>query len=94
MPLVENVEKKIESVEHFRVAILHADGRNMRGDKTGIPMYSFERVASDMITVAEWKKNRFKPIYIGFDVEILFANGKAATGNTLLSSVRATYIKE
>lgn len=91
MPLIENVEKKIETVEHFKVAMRHAAGRNIRGDKGDIPMYHFSRMARNSITIATWKDQRFKTSYPGFDVDVLDRAGKVVAGNTLLSSVRATY---
>ena len=42
MALVKNVEKRIWDIEQFDVRIRHADGRDMRGDKTGV----FERTYS------------------------------------------------
>ncbi len=61
MALVKNVEKRIWDVEQFDVVIKHADGRDMRGDRTGIPMYSYDRMAKNSITVATWKEQRFYP---------------------------------
>lgn len=94
MALVKNVEKRIWDIEQFDVTIRHSDGRDMRGDRTGIPMYAFERMAKNSMTVAAWKEQRFKPTYPGFDVDILDAVGNAVAGNTLLSSVRDSYVDE
>jgi len=91
MALVKNVEKRIWDIEQFNVTIRHSDGRDMRGDRTGIPMYAFERMAKNSITVAAWKEQRFKSAYPGFDVDILDAFGNAAAGNSLLSSIRDSY---
>lgn len=91
MALVKNVEKHILDIEGFAVTIRHADGREMRGDRTGIPMYDFERMARNSITVSAWKKQRFLPKYPGFDVNVLDAFGNAAAGNTLLAPVRDSY---
>jgi len=42
MALVKNVEKRIWDIEGFAVVIRHADGRDMRGDRTGLPMYPYD----------------------------------------------------
>jgi hypothetical protein len=95
MPLVKNVEKRIWDIEEFDVTIRHADGRDMRGDKTGIPQYSaYERMAKNSWNVADWKAQRFYPIYPGFEVDVLDGTGQAVAGNTLLSTVRDSYSEE
>jgi hypothetical protein len=94
MALVKNVEKRIWDIEQFDVTIRHADGRDMRGDRTGIPMYTFERMAKNSMTVAAWKGQRFTPTYPGFDADVLDGVGNAVAGNTLLSSVRDSYVEE
>lgn len=90
MPLAKNVEKRIWDVEDFDVTIHHADGRDMRGDKTGIPMYPYSRKAKDM-TVANWIDQRFSPNYPGLEVDVLYGWEDPAAGNTLLSTVRESY---
>lgn len=94
MALVKNVEKRIWDVEQFQVIIRHADGRDMRGDRTGIPMYPFERMAKSSMTVAQWKEQRFRPTYPGFDVDVFDAFGVPAAGNTQLSTIRDSYLEE
>jgi hypothetical protein len=94
MALVKNVEKRIWDVEGFAVIIRHADGRDMRGDRTGITMYDFTRMAKNSMTVSGWKEQRFNPKYLGFDVDVLDAYGDAAAGNTLLSTVRDSYTED
>lgn len=94
MALVKNVEKRIWDIEQFAVTIRHADGRDMRADKTGIPMYNFERMAKNSMTVAAWRDQRFKPLYPGFEVDVLDGLGRPAAGNTRLSSVRDSYVEE
>lgn len=91
MALVKNVEKRIWDTEGFSVVIRHADGRDMRGDRTGITMYSFERMAKHGMTVAAWKEQRFFPNYPGLEVDVLDAYGVVVAGNTLLSTVRDSY---
>jgi hypothetical protein len=91
MPLVKNVEKRIWDIEQFDVTIRHGDGRDMRGDRTGIPMYNHDRVAKNSMTVAAWKEQRFRPKYPGLDVDVLDGAGQSVAGNTILSSVRDSY---
>ena len=94
MPLVKNVEKRIWDVEQFGVVIKHADGRDMRGDRTGIPMYPYDRMAKNSMTVSTWKEQRFSPCYVGLDVDVLDGAGEPVAGNTLLSSVRDSYAED
>lgn len=91
MAIVKNVEKRIWDLEQFQVVIRHSDGRDMRGDRVGIPMYSYDRMAKNAMTVAEWKTQRFFPAYVGLDVDVLDGAGNIVNGNTLLSSVRDSY---
>jgi len=92
--LLKNVEERIWNTEGFAVTIRHADGRDMRGDRDGIPMYNYDRMARNATTVAEWRSQRFQPNYPGFAVDVLDAWGEAAAGNTLLSTVRDSYVED
>lgn len=94
MPLTKNVEKRIWDVEGFAVVIRHSDGRDMRGDRTGLPMYTYDRMAKNAMTVATWKQQRFSPSYPGLDIDVLDGAGSAVPGNTLLSTVRDSYSEE
>ena len=95
MPLVKNVEKRIWDIEQFDVIIKHADGRDMRGDKTGLPQYpGYEKMAKNAWSVAEWKASRFSPTFPGLEVEVLDGIGQPAPGNTHLSTVRDSYSDE
>jgi hypothetical protein len=95
MPLLKNVEKRIWDVEQFDVIIRHADGRDMRGDKTGLPQYPYERSAKNSITVAEWKETRFFRTYPGFEVDVLDGTGQIVeAGQTRLGTVRDSYSEE
>lgn len=91
MALVKNVEKRIWDIEQFDVVIKHEDGRDMRGDRRGIPMYDKSRMAKGTMTVSEWKDQRFYRAYNGLDVDVLDGGGEPVPGNTLLSSVRESY---
>ncbi len=91
MALLKNVEKRVWDIEQFDVTIRHADGRDMRGDRNGVPMYNYDRMAKNSMTVADWKGQRFNPQYPGFTVDVLDGNGQSVAGNTLLSNVRDSY---
>lgn len=94
MPKIKNVEKRIWEIEGFAVAFKHASGKDIRGDKDGIPQYVYERQAKNDSTVSEWKNKRFKQSYPGFDVKVLDADGNSVKGQTKLGTVRDTYIDE
>lgn len=94
MARVKNVEKRIWDLEGFAVRILWPDGRDVRGDKTGMPTYPYDRAAKNSMSVASWRELRFHHAFPGFDVEVVDADGTAAHGNTLLSSVRDSYLED
>jgi hypothetical protein len=93
MATIKRVENQICQVEDFDVIFVTEDGRDVRGDRTGIPGYSnkFENRAPGRMTVEGWKERRFRTLYPGFEAEVLLADGTHARGNTLLDSVRASY---
>ncbi|MGH2619921.1 MAG: hypothetical protein ACRDHG_05045 [Anaerolineales bacterium] len=94
MALAKNVEKRIWDVEGFAVIIRHGDGGDMRGDRTGIPMYDFSRMAKGTMTVNAWKHQRFSPNYPGLDIDVLDGAGNPVAGNTLLSTARESYSED
>ena len=91
MSSVANVERKIRRIEDFRVHILHLNGADVRGDREGLPQYSYHRAAEKDITVQTWKETRFRPSYPGFDVEVIDRRGNSVQGNTKLDTVRRSY---
>jgi hypothetical protein len=91
MSVVANVERKIRRVEGFDVRILHLHGADVRGDRTGLPQYSFRHAAAEDFTVEHWKETRFRPSFPGFEVDVLDGRGRSVQGNTKLSTVRASY---
>jgi hypothetical protein len=94
MSNVSGIERKIFTVERFRVVILHGDGRNARGDIQHLPKYRYTKAKPDRHTVSDWKRRRFYPNYPGYDVDVLHAPGRTAQptqGNTLLRTVRDAY---
>jgi hypothetical protein len=89
---LRSVEHQIERLEGFRVAFLHHDSRDVRGDMHDVPSFDFARRLPDERTVADWIAIRFHERYRGFDVAVLHADGARAHGNTLLGNVRAGYV--
>ncbi len=91
MRRLKTLKKRVFDIEGFEVAFRHPDGRNMRGDRSGVPQYTYERKAKGDMTVAEWKNVRFYPSYAGFEVDVLNGDGESVPGNTRLSTVRDSY---
>ena len=93
MPTVQNIERKIGEIEHFDV-LFRQNGADVRGDKFLQKQYSGIKASSGNRTVSDWVRTRFSVDFPGFEVDVLFANGEKARGNTLLSTVRASYEEE
>jgi len=91
MSTVANVERKIRRVEGFRVRILHLSGADVRGDRAGLPQYSYHRAAENNITVESWKATRFRLSFPGFDVDVVDRRGNSVQGNMKLTTVRESY---
>jgi len=91
MSSVANVERKIRRVEGFRVRILHLNRIDVRGDRQGLPQYTYHRAADNDITVETWKETRFRSSYPGFEVDVVDRRGNSVQGNTKLETVRAGY---
>ena len=91
MSSIANVERKIRRIEGFRVRILHLSGADVRGDREGLPQYSYHRAAENHITVESWKNLRFRPSFPGFEVDVIDARKNSVQGNTKLGTVRETY---
>ena len=87
MPLLKNVESKIQSIERFRVAFTK-NGVDVKGNKADIPQYSYLVAAQGNWTVSEWINKRFRQLYPGYDVRVFTKNGTIATGNMTLATVR------
>ena len=94
MPRVMMVEKQAWDVEGFAIRILHLDGRDVRGDRTGLPSYPFQSPAKNDLSVEQWKEQRFRQTYPGFRVEVLDCDGNSAHGNARLGTVRDSYYDE
>jgi hypothetical protein len=92
---IERVENQIARIEGFNAVFLTEGRRDLRGDRSGIPGYSsrFAKRAPGRMTVEGWKQRRFRPVYPGFDADVLMANGEPARGNALLETVRRSYFR-
>ena len=91
MPKIKNVERRIWEIEGFAVRFLYRDGTDVRGDKTGLPGYPYERAASNDITVEAWKNARFRQVYPGYDIDVVDGYNSSVQGNTKLATVRHSY---
>ena len=96
MPTIKRVENQIAYHEGFDVIFKTQDGRDIRGDKDGIPGYAgrYDKAASHTKTVESWKAARFRPHYPGYDVDVLYGDGRIANGNALLRTVRESYAED
>ena len=94
MSTVANVERKIRRVEGFGVRILHLRGADVRGDRTGLPQYSYHRAADGDFTVEQWKSTRFRTSFPGFEVNVVDRRGRPVQGNMKLATVRDTYLQK
>ena len=93
MATIERVEKSIQKVERFPVSIHYSTpgpgkGRNVRGDRTNVRTYRFQRAAPGDWTVNEWIEKRFEVEYPGFAVEVLDDTGAVVPSRKRLRSVR------
>jgi hypothetical protein len=89
MAKVKNIEKRIWHIAGFDVCILHSDERDARGDLSGLPQFpTYERASKNSATVENWKENRFKPKYPGFDVAVLDGDGNRCGGKESSVEVR------
>jgi hypothetical protein len=88
MPTLKVVESRIRNVEGFAVAVYWHHGGDVRSDMQAFPSYPYHLAASGSISVAEWKRTRFRPTYPGFEVEVLDRHGRSVSGNMRLSTVR------
>ena len=89
MPKLKNVEKKIKSIEGFDV-VFKKNGRDVRGDTEDIPQYKGVNKTKGGMTV-EGFRQKLKEQYPGFDFDVLDCDGKAVTGQMILSTVRDGY---
>jgi len=91
MSSVGSIELKIARVEGFLVKIKYLDGTDVRSDREQMPPYPYERAAKDSWTVQRWKRDRFRHVYPGFEVDVLSGRLGNARGQTRLETVRDSY---
>lgn len=91
VPSVGSVERKIKRVEGFKVRIKYLDGTDVRSDRNEMPPYPYRVAARDLWTVEDWKRERFRQTYPGFNVDVLRRSRESARGNSRLETVRADY---
>ena len=90
----ERLERKIFRIEGFEVTIRHSDGRDVHGDKQGLPTFPYQKGAKNDFTVAQWRDQRFKQVYPGYKVTVWLQDGSQASGVTKLATVRHTYLDD
>ena len=93
MPKVSVVESRIFSIEGFQVQIMSSD-KDVRGDKQLFKQYEADRALKNTATVSSWKQLRFYKQFPGFEVNVLYADGSVARGNTTLGRVRDSYLDD
>jgi hypothetical protein len=91
MSKIENVERTIRRVEGFVVHFRYRDGADVRGDKSGLPPYPFNRGAANDLTVEAWKQIRFRRRYPGYEVTVVNSHNAPVRGNTRLATLRESY---
>ena len=88
MPILKNVEAKIQQVEGFIVRFFW-NGADVYGNKTDIPQYPYSVKAPNDWTVAEWINKRFSQVYPGYEAKAFSANGDpVGARNVKLSTIR------
>jgi hypothetical protein len=92
MAKLKNVEKKIWEIEGFDVRFTHK-GKDVRGDKKGIPQWEGKNHSRNDMTVKRWKE-KFKQQYPGYDVDVLDGNGDIVKGGMKLYKLRDTYSED
>lgn len=94
MPQLKRLERQIANLEQFEITIRHLHGREVRGDRQGLPGYPYLNAAKNDFTVAQWREQRFQKAYPGFDVAVWNADGSEAHGATKLSTVSDSYLED
>ena len=91
MSTVNRVQNAISKIEGFQIRIVYEGGRDVRDDRSDLPIQWNKRAAKGDLTVAAWTSSRFKAMYPGFAVQVLDSGGRAVHGRMKLSTVRASY---
>jgi hypothetical protein len=92
MTTVATRAREISDKEGFDI-IVTRKGRPVKPTKNGVlkGSYPFEKKLKGTKTVSDWKKERFAKTYPGYSCEVLKGDGKRATGQTSLQTVRESY---
>ncbi len=93
MTTVQTRTSEIFAREGFSVTIKSKrTGKPIHINRNGVlGPYEYGRKLKDSATVAEWRSARFEDTYPGYTCDVLKADGKKASGQTLLVTLRATY---
>jgi hypothetical protein len=83
---------EIQELEHFAVEFMHENNISIDPKTNGMgSIYTrFQRMMKGSAT-EDWKDQRFAVVYPGKRCIVMYANGTEAPGQTLLSTVRASY---
>lgn len=92
MPKLSFVEKRIFEIEGFQVDFLDK-GKNLRDDKQFPKQYEAERMSKNSFTVSDFKDKLGKQ-FPGYEFNVLLGNGRRASGQMKLSTVRDTYLAD
>ncbi len=90
MPKLSFVEKRIFEIEGFQVDFKQ-NGKNIRDDKQIPKQYEAERMTRNSFSVNDFK-SKVEKQFPGYEIDVYFADGKKASGQTKLSTVRDSYL--
>jgi hypothetical protein len=90
MVLRSTVNRQIKAREYFDVKIKR-DGKLVNKNSQLPPYDKWRKAQKGNRSVAYWKKNRFFRCYPGYEVDVLYEDGRVARGKTLLTTVRDSY---
>jgi hypothetical protein len=83
--------REVGDIEGFDIEVIDKNGKAVDLKKNGFPKFNYDRKAKGDMTISEWKANRFKKIYKGYDVNVLKGDGAIANGNLKVATVRKSY---
>jgi len=89
MPTVEDFEAKVYKVEGIRIRLRYPNGRDVRGDKVGVPAYDVETPTPDSFTVRDFKDSLRNFVGFNVEVDILDSQGDLVHGKTSLAKLRS-----
>ena len=92
MPKVSYVEKTIYELEGVRVDFIN-NGKNVRSE-VDLPYNYNARYATKNSATINFLQQKLKNQYPGYDFKVYDCDGNVARGNTLLGTLRDTYIED